>query len=497
MKKTMEKSAVMLSIFTVAGKGIGFLRMMVVAFLFGANYETDAYYLANGLVSNILYALSTAIAVSFLPIYIEKKARKGEEETSKFTSNVITVLSVLAVIVSVAVCVGAPLLAKLSAPSYEEVQLRQVALYFRVLAVGIVFSLVTSLLKSLLDAEEIYGYGAFSGIIFSVVTIVFAVLFYKTWGILSLVVSVPAAYFIQYIFLNVRARKCVKITFKFDLHEEGLKVLLYSSVPVLLSNTTVEILQLVDRMLASSSAEGAVSALSYSANLNDVVISVISASLITVFFTEFSKNTVNNNVEFLKRNLQKGLGILILILLPISVITVLFGEDIVTIVYYRGSFGRKAVELTSLAIMIYAVSWVAVSVEKLFIKVFFALNDTKKPMIISISVVLVNIILSVSFVQLLGFAGIPLGTVCAEIFSVILNVFFLRRKIGSIGIKELIADIGKMIMGALAVGVVSNIVKIVMAEQAALVRFASGTVVGLSVYALVLVALKCQVIRKH
>ena len=74
MRKTILKSAVLLSLFTIVGKGIGFLRMMVVAFLFGADYETDAYYLANGMVSNILYALTTAIAVSFLPIYIKKKS---------------------------------------------------------------------------------------------------------------------------------------------------------------------------------------------------------------------------------------------------------------------------------------------------------------------------------------------------------------------------------------------------------------------------------------
>ena len=292
MRKTILKSAVLLSLFTIVGKGIGFLRMMVVAFLFGADYETDAYYLANGMVSNILYALTTAIAVSFLPIYIKKKVEKGKDETARYTSNIITVLSILSILVSLIVCIGAPFFAKLSAPTYNTEQLSQVTLYFRVLSVGIIFSLITSLLKSLLDAEEIYGYGALSGIIYSVVTMAFAVLFFKSLGIMSLVVSVPVAYFIQYIFLNVRVRTCVNIKFQFDLHDKDFKILVFTSIPVLLSNTTVEILQLVDRMLASFSAEGAVSALSYSANLNDLVISVISSSLITVFFTEFSNGSV-------------------------------------------------------------------------------------------------------------------------------------------------------------------------------------------------------------
>lgn len=492
MGKKILKSAVLLSIFTVIAKGIGFLRMMVVAFLFGANQETDAYYLANGMVSNVLYALSTAIAVSFLPIYIEKKVEKGNEELSGYASNTITVLSSLALIVSAAVFLGAPALAKISAPAYGEEQLQQVALYFRILSLGIVFSLTTSLLKSLLDAEEIYGYGAVSGIIYSIVTIVFAVTCYKSWGILSLVVSVPAAYLIQYVFLNLRARKCVKLRFIFNLKDDSLGILVKSCIPVLLSNTTVEILQLVDRMLASFSAEGAVSALSYSANLNDLVISVVSASLITVFFTEFSNNTAENHIELLKRNLRKGVSILVFLLFPIMVIAVVFNRDIVTIVYYRGSFGSEAVNLTSLALLIYALSWITASVEKLFMKAFYALNDTKIPMRISIFTVVINIVLSICFVQLFGFAGIPLGTAAAEMCSVVFNLFFLKRKIGKLGFSHSVFDLGKMAVGALATGLVLYTGRSLFAGQTAFIRLTLAGSAGLVVYFMLLHMLRCK-----
>lgn len=492
MGKKILKSAVWLSLFTVIAKGIGFLRMMVVAFLFGANQQTDAFYLANGMVSNVLYALSTAIAVSFLPIYIEKRVEKGKEELSRYASNTITVLSVLALIVSAVVFLGAPALAKISAPAYGEEQLQQVALYFRILSLGILFSLTTSLLKSLLDAEEIYGYGAVSGIVYSIVTIVFAVVFYRSWGILSLVVSVPAAYLIQYVFLNWRAGKCVRLRFEFDLKDDALRILVKSCIPVLLSNTTVEILQLVDRMLASFSAEGAVSALSYSANLNDLVISVVSSSLITVFFTEFSNNSAENHTELLKSNLRKGVSMLVFLLLPITVITAVFSRDIVTIVYYRGSFGSEAVNLTSLALLIYAMSWMTASVEKLFMKAFYALNDTRTPMGISIFTVIINIILSICFVQFFGFAGIPMGTVAAEMCSVVFNLFFLKRKIGNLGFIHSVFDFAKMVLAALATGTVLYAGKGLLSGHTAFVRFVLAGAAGIVIYFLSLYMLKCR-----
>lgn len=492
MKKTILKSAVLLSVFTIIGKVIGFLRMMVVAYIFGATSDTDAYNLANGMVSNILYALSTAIAVSFLPIYVDKKLSQGQEETNKYTSKVITVLSVLAIGVSVLVCVAAPALAKITAPSYSEEQLVEVILYLRILAIGIIFSLVTSLLKSILDAEKIYGYGAFSGIIYSIVTIVFAVCFYKVWGIVSLVVAIPVAYFIQYIFLNWRVRKCVRIKPLFDIHDEDLRILLRMSIPVLLSNTTVEINQLVDRTLASFSTEGAVSALAYSANLNDLVISVIASSVITVFFTEFAGNSAKDDMDALKANLRKGISVLLIILLPISLISVMFGEEIVRIVYYRGAFGNEALVLTTLGTVIYAMSWIVVSIEKLCSKVFFSVNDTKTPMRISICAVVFNTIMSIIFVHYIGFAGIVLGTVLAEVLAVILNLTLLHKKIGNLGLKSMGLDIAKMFCGTILTGVMLYVIKNLIVNQMAIIRFVTATIVGMIMYGAFLIIFRCR-----
>lgn len=72
MKEKVIKSALLISILTILGKIIGFLRTIVIAYLFGADSTMDAYNLANGFVLNVLYALSTAVALAFLPRYIEK-----------------------------------------------------------------------------------------------------------------------------------------------------------------------------------------------------------------------------------------------------------------------------------------------------------------------------------------------------------------------------------------------------------------------------------------
>lgn len=215
----------------------------------------------------------------------------------------------------------------------------------------------------------------------------------------------------------------------FDLKDKDVKNLLKAAFPVLLSNTTIEINQLVDRMLASGTKEGAVSALSYSANLSDLVISIFSASLITVFFTEFSNEAVKGNIEAIKEKLKQGINVICLILLPICVITILFGEDIVKIVYFRGAFDNQALSLTTIAVILYATCWIAINVEKLCMKAYLALGDTKMPMVISIIVVIVNIVCSIMMVHFVNFAGIILGTVISEVVAVALNILMLRKRL--------------------------------------------------------------------
>ena len=492
MKEKVIKSALLISILTILGKIIGFLRTIVIAYLFGADSTMDAYNLANGFVLNVLYALLTAVALAFLPRYIEKKVNRGEKEASDFSSKVLTVTTVAALVISVIVLLGAPLLAKVTAPGYKGEQLQQVALYLRILSLGMVFSLLARLLKSILDAEQIYGYGAFSGIIYSVTTIVFAIGFHASWGVMSLLIAIPVAYFLQFVFLAYRTRKSVKIRVQFDVHDNDVITLIKVAIPVLLSNTTVEINQLVDRMLASGTTEGAVSALSYSSNLSDLVVSIISESLITVFFTEFSNEAVKGNVDAIKGTIKQGIAVLCLLLLPISIITVRFGEDIVKIVYFRGAFDSKALSLTTVAIILYAACWIAINIERLFTKAFLAFGDTKLPMVISILSVVVNIVFSILCVQFIGFAGIILGTVIAEIVSVGLNMFFLHQKIGTLRLGDMKIKLVKMLLAAIVTGMVLMGMQTVLVDYSAIVRFVSATIVGLLVYSIMLIILRCE-----
>ena len=70
---------------------------MIIASVFGATMQTDAYYVAEGLMQNALIPISEAMAVSFLPVYIGIKER-SREESKAFTSRTMVDIFLLALI---------------------------------------------------------------------------------------------------------------------------------------------------------------------------------------------------------------------------------------------------------------------------------------------------------------------------------------------------------------------------------------------------------------
>ena len=108
-KKAILSSAVLLFVLSLVNKGLGFIKSMTIASVFGATIQTDAYYVAEGLMQNALIPISEAVAVSFLPIYITIK-EKNKEEAHKFTSRTITDIFLLALVLSGILYVVAPML---------------------------------------------------------------------------------------------------------------------------------------------------------------------------------------------------------------------------------------------------------------------------------------------------------------------------------------------------------------------------------------------------
>lgn len=413
MKKSIIKSTALIMVFTLLSKVLGFVKSMIQASYFGANEVTDAFNIANGFSTNILYLIATAISVSFVPVYTKYRLDDKQDE-KRMASRTVTFLYLAGECIAIVIFIFATPLMKVAAPSYNGEQLANTVLFFRVLLLGFCFSIGTNIFQQLLNSEKAYGYSAVSSLVNSVVVIICIVMLHRYIGIWSLIVAIIISMMAQNIVVAYRGRKYAKFTFRYGIWDDSIKLLLIQSAPIFFSQGTIEINEIVDKALLASAEAGAVTAVAYAGVLNGFVTQLLSISFSTVLFTEISELAVGNEVKEIRKLLNETLKIIVVISIPIMIFVFLQANEIVTIVYGRGSFGQEAISMTAKALAIYILCLMPLVLKAIIVKAYYSFNDTKNPMKISIAGVIVNIGVSVALSHKLGMIGVVIGTIIAE-----------------------------------------------------------------------------------
>ena len=170
-------------------------------------------------------------------------------------------------------------------------------------------------------------------------------------------------------------------------------------MPVLLGSAVRQINGVVDKTLASELIEGSISALTYAQRINDMVIAVFVMAITTVVFPMLSQAFSQGDDNQLKKILNQGVNIILLVTVPATIGMILLAEPIVRIFFERNAFDAQATFMTSGALVFYSIGLVGSSLRLMLNKVFYSFHDTKTPMINGAMAVMLNIVLNLLFIR--------------------------------------------------------------------------------------------------
>ena len=134
------------------------------------------------------------------------------------------------------------------------------------------------------------------------------------------------------------------------------------------------------------------------------------------------------NVKKISDIQNKSFELSILFSVPASFGLILASNEIVNALFGYGSFSLNDVEMTAKALKFFAYGVPAFALIKILSNFYFARDNTKTPFYISTLIVLLNILISVSFFNKIGFVIIPLATSISTWFGVFIYIFLLNRK---------------------------------------------------------------------
>lgn len=411
---------------SLLNKGLGFIKSMTIASVFGANLQTDAYYVAEGLMQNALIPISEAVAVSFLPIYIGIK-EKNRQEAERFTGKTITDVFLLALVLSGLLYVAAPFFLRLMLPTYTAEQVDLAVYYFRILIWGMCFYMSNQLLQSLLNAEKQYGYSSFTAMLNNLILTGAVLAMGYRFGLSAMAVAVPVSYAAQFMLLQFKSRNYGRLTYKYGIRDSRIAKLCFQALPIFFGNAISELNQLVDKSLLSGMQEGSVTAVSYAAVLYQFAANLISIPMTTIIYTELAESFTAGHKNEGRDKLEKGIHISLFFCIPLSIYVMIVSELVVQITYGRGAFDMQAVTMTAQGLRFYSLCFLSYCVNALVFRACYSLGDTMLPMKIGLGTVSLNIVLSIAMAQVMGLQGVVLATAIANTTTMLVSLWIFNR----------------------------------------------------------------------
>jgi len=224
----------------------------------------------------------------------------------------------------------------------------------------------------------------------------------------------------------------------------------------------------------ASTILGAISIFNFANSLQGFPVSIIGVSFAIASFPTLSKIWANGQKKDFLLNFSLVFRQILFFAIPISLLIFILRAQIVRLVL--GTLGAKqfdwiATRLTAASLGIFSVGILASTFIPFVCRTFFSFQDTKTPTKIAIATVLLNIILSFSFVKILKFPNffqsflidllklrgieeisvisLPLAFTITTIFQFLFLLFFFSKKFGDFGKKEILTSFKKIIIASI------------------------------------------------
>ena len=462
------KSTGTFSIFVIFSRVLGYLRDVLIAIYLGSGPIADAFFVAFRIPNTFrrLFAEGSFNA-AFVPSYSSELV-KGKEKAKKFANDAFNFLMLGLLVLVTLIEIMMPGFIYLIAPGFYEDQskLELTILLTRITFPFLLFISLASFFSAILNSHNKFGVAAAAPIILNIILIIIIVLQKKSNQDLVIYLSygVSFAGFIQLIFVYYFAKKYFSpnLNFRFKVTNK-IKDFFRKFLPGIFSSGVTQINILVGTIIASFQAS-AVSYLYYADRIYQINLAIAGIAIGTVILPNLSRYIKTRNINKIKFIQNKSFELCLFLSLPASMALVVGSEEITSALFGYGAFDKLSVLNSSKALFYFALGLPAFAIIKVFSTFLFARDDTKTPFYYSLISVAINITISLSLFNKVGFIIIPIATSISSWLNVLLlfyklstnDYFKIHNILNFLNLKILIMSIVSMLVFYLFINIFND-----------------------------------------
>lgn len=442
-------STILIIIFSLIGKILGFLRESFIAAKFGANMQVDAFLLSQSAIALIASIITAAIATTFIPVLQKVERDLGEEKKQDFTNNMIAISIVASVIFMVISVVFSRQVAFLFTFDYNYEGFDLITKLIKISVPTILFSVMLGIFTGYLQYGGKFGIVGAIAIPLNLVNIIYLILFSKSLGIVGLTVASMLGVLAQLLFLLPSSFKLgYRPKLVFDIKDKYVIEALILSLPVFVSSSVDNVNSIVNRAIALRMGNGAVTILSFANKLNIMFIGIVITAITAVIFPVMSRSFGNDDITRGKKVMNASIKIVLYLTIPAAVGMFILARPIIEITFLHGKFTMDNAIATTATLRCYTLSLISLSMISVLNRVYYALSDTKTPFVIGILNVIMNISMNIFVAYRFGTKGLAASVSISTTITAILLFILLRKKLGNLGTKTYVKALIKSIMAA-------------------------------------------------
>ena len=464
-KLTVQFTAVILASSTLLSSLLGFMRDRLLNSYYLDSYPTgiDAYTVAFTIPDFMFMILvSGALSVTFIPVFNQRMAKNNKKSAWELSTSILNLLALVTLATSVLIIIFAePLVKYVVGPGLNEASRALAVSMMRVIAINPFLFAIATVLTSIQQAIGRFTFSAMAPAIYNIGIIIGTVFFTGGinifgWqvfegGIMGVALGVAFGSVLQ-LLIAVAGLAGVGFDYKFKIFwkNQGFRQVM-KLLPTRSMDQGIDYVNsIVETNMASRMGAGTVRVYQQGLTLHAMPVNLIGVAISTAFFPNLTEKLAIGRTDLFRKELQKALRTIIFLSLPVAVMFYFFRGYVVSFIK-NGGDSLMAGLLGVLVISIFCRSLYHIAARS-----FYAMEDTKTPLRVSILAIGLNILLAIIFsvVFKIGPYGLAWAQVIGAVVEIVILFQIMRVRIPKLFDLEFLSVTTKMAISGIITAVI-------------------------------------------
>jgi putative peptidoglycan lipid II flippase len=428
---SVVRSSGVMALGTLASRGTGFLRTLVLVYVLGSTAQVSLAYnnantLPNAVYDLMLGGILTSVVVPLLVSAAKRDADGGEAYDQRMFTLATMALAVLTLVATLA----ASLLVDLYAHDLTPAEHHLTVIFAFFFIPQIFFYGVCSLAGGVLNARGHFAAPMWTPVINNIVVIAVLLMYVAVGGTASSATAITGSQ-VRLLglgtTLGIVAQTVALIPFlrrvgfrwhpRFDFRRAEVEEIVRMAAPLFGYIVTTQVSFLVVQNVANAAYQHAsydgFSTYSYAWQLFQLPYAIVGISVITALLPRMSAHAAERKFGDVKRDFSGGVRLSSVIVVPAALILLVLGAPLAEAVLGYGEMSAADARYTGLVFGIFSLGLVPYMMFQLMLRVFYAMHDSRTPMYIGVAVMIANISISLLSLNMLPTGHVVEGLAAA------------------------------------------------------------------------------------